>query len=260
MPWNKGIPRSEETKRKIRRALKGRKPKNLELLLSLPRKGIKGDKNPAKRPEVRAKLSKAAKGRKHSEETKQKMSETRKKNPTNYWQGKKRSEETKEKIRISKLLNPTRYWSGKKRRPQTMEKIAAKKRRRRNPKHSKFLIAFYKENPEKHPNYIMAHAKEGKGYISKNQRELSNFLKTLFPDAMLEYPIKTPNGIRFADVGIPSIRVDFEYDGTYWHRNKDDKKRDSELNCVGWETYRILEGNKNWEEEIKSYLVELAVL
>jgi len=256
----KGRPLTEAHKKKISNALKGRRPKNLELLLSLPKHGVKGDKNPAKRPEVRAKLSKAATGRKHSEETKQKMSERMKKNPINYWQGKKRSEETKQKIRLSKLANPTRYWLGKKRRPETVEKMAATKRGKKNPKHSEFLIAFYKEQPEKHANYIMAHGKEGKGYISKNQGELFNFLKSIFPDAILEYPIKTPNGIRFADVGIPSIRVDFEYDGTYWHRNKDDEKRDSELNYVGWKTYRIEEGNKNWEEEIKSYLVELAAL
>lgn len=42
-------------------------------------------------------------GRKHSEESRRKMSESHKKNPTNYWKGKKRSEETKSKVSKSKM-------------------------------------------------------------------------------------------------------------------------------------------------------------
>lgn len=123
-------------------------------------------------------------------------------------------------------------------------------------KQSNSIKQFYLRYPEKHPNRVLSK----NGRISKAQRILFYEVKKVFPDAILEHPIKTPNGIRFADVGIPSINVDFEYDGSYWHRNKDDKKRDLELNSVGWKTYRILEGNKNWKEETKSYLAELAGL
>ena len=54
-----------------------------------------GDKNPAKRPEVREKIRKSAIGRSHSSETKKKMSD----NPNRkYWAGKTLSDETKSKI------------------------------------------------------------------------------------------------------------------------------------------------------------------
>lgn len=42
-------------------------------------------------------------GRKHSDETKRKISEAKKKNPTKYWEGKSRDEGTKEKISKSKI-------------------------------------------------------------------------------------------------------------------------------------------------------------
>lgn len=43
----------------------------------------------------------------HTEETKQKISKTKKQNPTKYWQGKRRSEETKQKISKTKKQNPS---------------------------------------------------------------------------------------------------------------------------------------------------------
>lgn len=45
-------------------------------------------------------------GRKHTQESIEKMRETHRKNPTNYWLGKKRSAETVEKIRIARLGKP----------------------------------------------------------------------------------------------------------------------------------------------------------
>jgi group I intron endonuclease len=57
-------------------------------------------------------------GKKHTEETKKKMSEAHKKNPVRYWLGKKMSSETKEKIRIKSSLH--RHTE------ETKEKIKAK--------------------------------------------------------------------------------------------------------------------------------------
>jgi hypothetical protein len=59
-----------------------------------------GDNNPAKRPEVRQKLKEARNKRITTEETKKKMSEAHKGRPGTYgMKGKKHSEETKEKMR-----------------------------------------------------------------------------------------------------------------------------------------------------------------
>jgi len=70
---------SEEHKRKIGEALKGRK-------------------RPPFSEEWKRKMSETRKGRKLSEEHKRKLSEYRKKNPVKFWLGKHHSEEIKEKI------------------------------------------------------------------------------------------------------------------------------------------------------------------
>lgn len=94
----------------------------------------------------------------------------------------------------------------------------------------------YLKYPERHPNFILA--KQGK--ISKPQIELFNKLKQEFPDAELNYPIITKQRTRFADVGIPSLKIDYEYDGSYWHQNKEkDRIRDEEIKEVGWKIIRI---------------------
>lgn len=79
LPWNKGVPQSEEVKNKLRKSLKGRTPWN---------KGIKGIKSPMK-------------GKKHTEESKNKMSKSRIGKPAP-WNSKPMSEETKIKISESK--------------------------------------------------------------------------------------------------------------------------------------------------------------
>ena len=140
-----GISRSEETRKKLRKLNSGknnpmygrcaydvwlekygkeeadRRQKETNNKLS---KSKMGDKNPAKRPEVRKKIGKANKGniswcrgltketnniikkisetnigQKRSEETRERM----RKNSAHYWKGKDFSEETKLKMRLSRL-------------------------------------------------------------------------------------------------------------------------------------------------------------
>lgn len=77
--------------------------------------------------------------------------------------------------------------------------------------------------------------------VSQPQFELFYILKMYFHDAQLVYLIKTKKGIRFADIGIPSLKLDIEFDGVYWHedRKESDYERDLELAEVGWMTLRI---------------------
>jgi very-short-patch-repair endonuclease len=78
--------------------------------------------------------------------------------------------------------------------------------------------------------------------VSFPQRKLYLFLKETFADATLEYYIKTAISYRFADVGIPSLKLDFEYDGFFElgkHNKESDQKRDLELSDIGWKTIRI---------------------
>lgn len=64
----------------------------------------------------------------HSEETKLKMSEAKKKNPVKYWTGKKHSKETKENM----SANNGRYWNGKKLPEETRKKMGKGKKGRRS--------------------------------------------------------------------------------------------------------------------------------
>jgi very-short-patch-repair endonuclease len=129
--------------------------------------------------------------------------------------------EVKKKMREGAQENPMKFsfWSGKK-----------------NPEHSKWVKEFYKKHPEKHPLRILAR----NGRVSKPQKELFFILKQIYSNAKLNY--KIPNTSRFADVGIPSLKIDYEYDEPYWHQDKkQDSIRDKELKKEGWQTIRINE-------------------
>ncbi|QPX47995.1 HNH endonuclease [Synechococcus phage S-SRM01] len=76
-----------------------------------PRENMLGENNPAKRPEVREKISAAAKNRKASEETKRKMSEMRKGKPSPKGMlGKKLTEDQRQKIREKKVERDNKIW------------------------------------------------------------------------------------------------------------------------------------------------------
>ena len=79
---NKGKHPSEETRRKLSEAKKGKTPWNKGKMMS---------------DEMKKKLSESTKGKHLSEETKRKMSEARK-GHLGYWLGKHRSEETRKKM------------------------------------------------------------------------------------------------------------------------------------------------------------------
>jgi len=100
----RGIPRSEETKKKMSIALKGHIP------------WMKGKCHSEKTKE---KLRQAHIGMKASEETKKKMS----KNNGRYWAGKHLSEEIREKIRQARK-GGTSYWKGKHLLEETKKKIS----------------------------------------------------------------------------------------------------------------------------------------
>lgn len=92
-------PRSEEHKRKIGLSSRGRKP-----ML----------------------------GKKHSEETRRKMSESQSGEKNHNW-GKKASPETRLKMSLSKKANPPRYWLGKTPSVETRAKISLANSGKKNP-------------------------------------------------------------------------------------------------------------------------------
>jgi len=90
--------------------------------------------------------------------------------------------------------------------------------------------------------------------ISKPQRELYYLLKQTFHDAKMEYLVRTKNGVRFADIAVPSLKLDFEFDGDYWHQDKEsDHQRDLEMAEIGWITFRV---NYNLLERLSKHGLE----
>lgn len=92
--------------------------------------------------------------------------------------------------------------------------------------------------------------------ISKPQIELYKIVKQLYPDAILNHQIRTNVGVRYADVAIPSLKMDIEYNAPYWHQDyKKDWDRTQELKEIGWSVFVVedengLEVMKEWISEI----------
>lgn len=219
--------------------------KSSKIKIGLANKGrLVGDKNPSKRLEVRIKIQEKKKEwwRKIRKTEKYELfceklrkNKTRAKKISNALSGVPKSEESTEKRR--KILKDG-YANG-------VYKIWCEGHTKENDKRlqisglksSKAKKEFFKKYPEKHPNRIMA-KKKGKVYISKPQRKLFEFIKKRFNDAELEFTIRTEEGVRFADIGIPSLFIDFEYNGYYKHFTPDgikkDMKRTREISNSGW--------------------------
>lgn len=226
-----GYKHSEETKRKISLMLMGNKSKT-------------GQHNSE---ETRKKLSIALKGKnsgKHaSAETRLKLSLIHKGKP-NGKLGTHPTEETLKKLRFTRIGK--KPFLGKHHSEETKKKIGVASLGRKpllgyhHSEATKTKISLsHKRNPKILNNLANLRSRIRKP--SKPQMELYFFLKQIFPDAVLEYPIKTAETYRFADIGVPSLKIAFEYDSAYWHANRraDDRKRDLELAAIGWMTFRV---------------------
>jgi len=164
------------------------------------------------------------KGHLNSESTRKKISES-KKGKITWMKGKHHTSKSNEKNRLAHL--------GQKLTDETKERMSKSQKTR------------LRKNPDKVSFRIVArrHEEQGLiGYVSENQRKLFHFLKRYYSDAELEYPILTEESVRYADVGIPSKKLDCEYDSSlHKHFVSEEKevKRDEELRRVGWNTIRI---------------------
>jgi len=80
----------------------------------------------------------------------------------------------------------------------------------------------FKDNPEKHPNRILAK----KGYKTSIEKEVEGFIKRLGFEYEFQYSI----GRLFVDFFIPELNLIIECDGAYWHQDQEkDIKRDKKL-------------------------------
>ncbi len=162
-----------------------------------------------------------------------KRTETRRKN--GWWKNPEQAKENMGKSRKGiKVTWGDKISIGRLKRKERLGYLNSTKTRRRM---SKLKKEFFKKHPEKHPNYICGQ----NGFISKPQYELYLLVKSKFPEAELEYPIQTKYSLRFADIAIPSLKLDIEYDGGNWHNKKLDDLRDKHLKEIGWKTIRFKE-------------------
>lgn len=77
---------------------------------------------------------------------------------------------------------------------------------------------------------------------SSQQIKLYEVIKSKYPDAALNYPFSTCSLDIF--VCVNDIKIDVEYDGSYWHQDKQkDIKRDKFLQSQGLKTLRICSGH-----------------
>jgi hypothetical protein len=125
----RGIPRTEEVKRKISEAKKGKSFSGQGLANIREAAKRRGPRSEATKEKMRARrhtedqkkrIGDSLRGRKRSPEATLKQIETRKlrypngsPNQTRFWAGKTRRQETCQKIKEDNLRNPRRYWLGK---------------------------------------------------------------------------------------------------------------------------------------------------
>lgn len=71
---------------------------------------------------------------------------------------------------------------------------------------------------------------------SKPQLKLYEMVLAFYPNAKLEYEIFNKS----LDIALPEYKIDIEFDGVYWHKNRvdSDKKRDELLKSNGWSILR----------------------
>ena len=269
VPWNKGLKNcfSQET---LERAVKKRRQYYKQH--GHPRKGktyeeIYGEE---RAKVIKQKISEKHKNRKLSEEHKRKISEGLKRFYQNHPEVRKYLSElcTAKKAWITRkerygklgVRDPEKFYEvrkryfigcrkGKKHSPEARQKMslarkgktyeeiygkemAERLRKMSSIRRSKFL----RENPEYIFKFLDA---SRRARISKPQKLLYELIKQIFPEAQMEYRIKTKNTFRFADIAIPSLKIDIEFDGEYWHDKEYDRLRDLELQEVGWRTIRI---------------------
>lgn len=187
-------------------------------------------------------------GKHHSEETKRKISATLKGKHI----GKKHSEETKRKMSLSKLgeknpnyrkylsiatrLRRSKAQKGRKHSEETKLKIANSKKGKKRPKWIRKMLS------EQMLNGGAIKALNGIKNPSKPQVQLFNFIKKTYPDAILNYPIQIRKDKGYSlDVAIPKLKIDYEFDGSYWHKGREvrDFFRDENLLENGWCVVRI---------------------
>ena len=96
-----------------------------------------------------------------------------------------------------------------------------------------------------------------KNKTSKPEKMLFDIVKIFYPSAKHRYKFLSDKGFYWElDVAIPELKINFEYDGKYWHnknRNRD-KNRDLFLIKNGWKVIRFeYKENPKYEKILEDF-------
>ena len=82
---------------------------------------------------------------------------------------------------------------------------------------------------------------------SKPQVKTFELIKSVFADAVLNFPVYEVN--RIIDIAIPSLKIAVEYDGSYWHKDENlDIIRQKDIENLGWRFLRYRDHVPSLEE------------
>lgn len=104
---------------------------------------------------------------------------------------------------------------------------------------------FYSENPEKHPNRILAN---NRSHMSYPERVVFDWL--VKHNIQFEHQYRLRN--RFVDFYVPSMNLLLEVDGAYWHDKETDDAKDAKAVDAGYKTLRISASEKI-EDRLMTY-------
>ena len=155
-------------------------------------------------------------GKKHSDESKRKISDSKK--------GKKLTEEHKQKI-SSGVRGKGMF--GKKHSEETKRKIRESLKKSGANERSRIYML----------NGGSSHASSFIRNPSKPQVELFNLVKQIDICPILNFAVKEVN--KCIDIALPHRKIAIEYDGSYWHQDEEkDKQRQKEIESLGWKFIR----------------------
>ena len=113
---------------------------------------------------------------------------------------------------------------------------------------------YYSKYPERHPNITMSKNKS----ITNPESKLFNICKKMFPSTNRRtLKIYDKNNkflkIKTLDMIIEELKLCVEYDGSYWHQNKEyDLYRQEQIEKEGWKFLRYVDYIPNKQELLKN--------
>lgn len=234
--WNeKPYEETIEIRKKISEKVKANHPMNS---LEARNKNAKSQVKNWKKPEYKEKMKSIFKKSwsKNKGIPIERIEKWRLNNPEKFAAAQKKAQEwKKDPIKFKNAIKKAQEWKKDEYKyKKSLEKI------------SKKLKEFYKNNPLEHPLKKI----ERNGGVSMSQMKVFDLIKSKFDNAILNYPIKTKNTIRYGDVTLPENKIIVEFDGKYWHKDKEkDVLRDNELIDVGYSIIHVNEDD--WETSLE---------